>query len=117
MRDVRSVAPEIRRDRISRLGVFADFAWQRKQLQCKFKIDGRRVGTLRNTGALGFVAVAKLHVGAEAAGPERNLFAGSGIGAQLARLSAVSITGLAAQLTRELALRIVRAADEGAEAP
>ena len=69
-------------------------------------------------GALGFLAVAALDIGPEAAGTQRQFLAGRRIGAEVLRLVERSTVRFSAVFGGELAgvvaVRIVRAADEGA---
>ena len=118
MQHERSVAPDAGSDRLARLGMQADFARKRQQLQGLF--EGEAVGrpALGQRRALRFGSVAQLYIWAEPSRLQGNLEAAFGIGAE----DAVAGPGFGraagcriGKLHRVAALGIVRAADEGAE--
>ena len=85
VQDERPVAAEARRDRLAGLGMHADLARQRQQLQRVLQVDAVGVDALGDRGALGLLllgAFAELHVGPEAAGAQRDGEAGLGIVAE-----------------------------------
>src|SRR5690606_24608873 len=70
----------------------------------------------RDRGALGILAVAQLHVRSEAAGTARDRQAALRIGSDDA-IVFLAILRRLPELPSEIAFRIVRASDEGAEPP
>ena len=85
VQDERSVAAEAGGDRLAGLGMQADLARQRQQLQRMLQIERGGVDALGDRGALGLLlalGLAQLHVGTEAAGAQRHGQAGLGIVAQ-----------------------------------
>ena len=73
MQDERPVAADAGGDRLARLRVEADLARQRQQLQRLFERQRCRRPALGQGRALGLVAVAKLHIGTEAAGLQEHV--------------------------------------------
>jgi hypothetical protein len=121
MLDERPVAAEPGGDRLAGLGMQADLARQRQQLEREIEVDLLGRHALGQRGAVGLFVVrpGALHVRAEAARVQRDRLPGPGIGAELdaLRRHAFPVAVLAiAELAREAALGIVGAADEGAEA-
>src|SRR5215510_2578502 len=118
--DIGAIAADAGDDRLAGLGMTADFARQRQQLQGKVEIDRRWLGALGQGGALGLfavVALAELHIGAEAASADAYLQARFRILSEHADavVDRLFARGRDRELPRIAALGIVRAADEGAE--
>ncbi len=117
MLDVGAIAAEAGQDRLAVVGRQAHLARQAEQAQGLVQTGRGRGPALGQGRALGLVALAELDVGAEAAVLEPDGLAGRGIHAQFA----VAARGLAVLALGRgdrpgvAALRIVGAADEGAE--
>jgi hypothetical protein len=97
----------------------ADFARQRQQLECHVEVDGAGVGPARHAGALGLFPVhrlAQLHIGAEASRAQRHFETALRVDAEHLGAGLLSAVGARhGERAGIAALRIVRAADEGAE--
>ncbi len=85
------------------------------ELDRHFEIDVRRIGTFWNASALWLLAIAELHIGPEAAVAQGDHLAGIRERAEFDRFAA-TFAVLLSNLTREFAVRIVRATDESAKA-
>src|ERR1700693_2671200 len=96
----------------------ADLARQRQQFQREIELDVGRRNVLRNPGAPGLFAfriillIAELDVGSEPSSLHRDVAVGFGILAEDAVGAGFAVGG---ERAGKAALRIVRAADEGAE--
>src|SRR6185503_1990790 len=127
--DVGPEAADAGDDRLAVLRVDADFARQREQRQRLFQVDVVGRNAFRQAGALGLLdllfllallrlrrldLLAELQIGAETAAAQRDLETGLRVLAQ--HLGRDRARSARAHLPREVAFRIVRAADEGAEA-
>ncbi len=109
-------------------GEMPDFARQREQRQRLFEIDLVGHHAFRHAGAFGLFdfllllallrlrrldLLAELEIGPEAAAAQRHFKAGGWVFAQ--HLLALNAVGARRDLAGEIAFRIIRAADEGAE--
>ena len=127
--DVGTKAAHAREDRLAVFRRQSDFARQRQQTERLFEIDVVGRNAFRNAGAfwlLDFLflfallrlrrldLLAELQIGPKAAATQRHLKAGDRVFAQ--HLLALNAVGTGRDLPREIAIRIIRTADEGAEA-
>jgi hypothetical protein len=121
---VGTVAPDIGEDRLSGLRVARHLAGQGEQLQGEREVDLARRHPFRERRALRLLALAELHERPEAAVAQGHGLAGVGIVAQhlhaglaraVRRAVAFALDAGGGELAGELAFRVVRAADEGAE--
>src|SRR6185312_16271625 len=118
MLNVRPVAAEACHNWLARLRMGADLAGKRQQRERTVKLEALGVGAFRDRGALRLflaVAFAKLDVRTEAAGAERDVEAGLGIGAEDFRLGGRGLVPGLGELPSIAAFRIVGATDEGAK--
>src|SRR5260370_23317239 len=105
-------------DRLAALRVQPDLARQRQKLERHLEIDARRLGALGQSGTLRLLAVlafAELDIRSEPAGAQRHFEAALRILAENLRAVLDRAVGRHRERTRIAAVRIVRAADEGAE--
>src|SRR6185503_11060570 len=115
MGDVGPEAAEVRGDRLVIFRMQADFTRQREQLDRHGEVHLALVGALGDAAALRLFAFTQLHIGAEAAGAQADLFFRTRINTQLDG-AGIAFARLGADLAGELAVRIVGAADKGAKA-
>ncbi len=98
--------------------MFADIARQVDQGERLFVVDILGLPALRQRRTLGFLALATLDIGPEPARTQRQFLARMRIGAERLRFAeGIGLrirTAFGGKLTGEIAVRIVRAADEGA---
>ena len=117
--NIRAKASNASEDRLAILWMFSDLARQRQQLERELQGDRARIGAFEQSGPLRFFAVlalAELDIRSEPARAQRHSEPGDWISPEL--LGAVldrSVTVRGCQLPSVAALRVVRAADEGAE--
>ena len=119
MQDEGTEAAETGGDLLAGFRVDADFAREREQAQRHVEIDVGRRGLGGQAAALRLVVRFErcaLYVRPEASAFQRDLGARLRIGAENAVALGLFAFGADGELARELAIRVVRAADEGAEA-
>src|SRR5262245_34301233 len=117
--DIGSKAAEARRDRLARFRVQPDLAGEREERERAGEIDTLRIVALRDRGAFrlfGAILLAELNVRSEPSGAERDVEPGLRIGAEhLAFGKRRHLAIGVGELARVAAVRIVGAADKGAE--
>ena len=96
--------------------MIADRARQRKKGECLADVDAVDIPTLRDRGSFRLLAFTALHVGTEPSRAQRDGLAVLHIHAELDRLSGQGriVSAFSIELSRVLAIRVVRAADERA---